>query len=83
MLAGIVLLVLGLLSYDSDRGKAMHRDWVRDAFAPATDDEALLDLPPAERAGALLTGPDAPHLETGAAVLVGRLLAVSLTGDGR
>ena len=28
----------------TDRGKAMHRDWVRDAFAPATDDEALLDL---------------------------------------
>jgi AcrR family transcriptional regulator len=28
----------------TDRGKAMHRDWVRDAFVPATDDEALLDL---------------------------------------
>src|ERR671913_141113 len=28
----------------TDRGKAMHRDWVRDAFAPATDDETLLDL---------------------------------------
>ena len=28
----------------TDRGKAMHRDWVRDAFAPATEDEALLDL---------------------------------------
>jgi AcrR family transcriptional regulator len=26
------------------RGKTMHRDWVRAAFAPATDDEALLDL---------------------------------------
>jgi AcrR family transcriptional regulator len=25
-------------------GKAMHRDWVRDAFAPATTDETLLDL---------------------------------------
>ena len=45
--------------------------------------EALLDLPPAERAGALLTGPDAPRLEAGAAALVERLLAVSLTGDGR
>jgi AcrR family transcriptional regulator len=28
----------------TDRGKAMHRDWVRDAFAPVTEDEALLDL---------------------------------------
>jgi AcrR family transcriptional regulator len=28
----------------TDRGKAMHRDWVREAFAPVTDDEALLDL---------------------------------------
>jgi len=28
----------------TDRGRAMHRSWVRDAFAPATDDEALLDL---------------------------------------
>jgi AcrR family transcriptional regulator len=28
----------------TDRGKAMHRAWVRDAFAPATDDEAVLDL---------------------------------------
>src|SRR5918993_1435061 len=28
----------------TDRGKAMHRGWVRDAFAPATDDETLLDL---------------------------------------
>jgi len=26
------------------RGKAMHRDWVRAAFAPASDDDALLDL---------------------------------------
>lgn len=26
------------------RGKQMHRTWVRDAFAPATDDEAVLDL---------------------------------------
>jgi len=28
----------------TDRGKAMHREWVRDAFAPATQDEAVLDL---------------------------------------
>lgn len=28
----------------TDRGKAMHRAWVRDAFSPATDDDALLDL---------------------------------------
>ncbi len=28
----------------TDRGKSMHRAWVRDAFAPATDDEVLLDL---------------------------------------
>jgi len=28
----------------TSRGKAMHRDWVREAFAPATGDEALLDL---------------------------------------
>ena len=28
----------------TDRGKALHRTWVREAFAPATDDEALLDL---------------------------------------
>ena len=26
------------------RGKAMHREWVREVFAPATEDEALLDL---------------------------------------
>ena len=45
--------------------------------------EALLDVPPAERAGALLSGPDAPRLEPGAAALVERLLGVSLTGDGR
>ena len=45
--------------------------------------ETLLDLPPAERAAALLTGPDAPPLDAGAAALVERLLAVSLTGDGR
>jgi AcrR family transcriptional regulator len=44
------LLMLAQEGYDdvarkaTDRGKAMHRDWVRDAFAPATDDEALLDL---------------------------------------
>ena len=45
--------------------------------------EALLDLPPSERAAALLTGPDAPRLDAGAAALVERVLAVSLTGDGR
>jgi AcrR family transcriptional regulator len=28
----------------TDRGKAMHRAWVRDAFSPATDDGGLLDL---------------------------------------
>jgi AcrR family transcriptional regulator len=28
----------------TDRGKALHRAWVREAFAPATDDEAALDL---------------------------------------
>jgi AcrR family transcriptional regulator len=28
----------------TDRGKAMHRTWVREAFAPATEDEAALDL---------------------------------------
>ena len=28
----------------TSRGKAMHRDWVREAFSPATEDEALLDL---------------------------------------
>jgi len=28
----------------TDRGKAMHRTWVRDAFAPSTDDDAVLDL---------------------------------------
>jgi hypothetical protein len=28
----------------TDRGRAMHRSWVRDAFAPTTDDEAVLDL---------------------------------------
>jgi AcrR family transcriptional regulator len=44
------LLMLAQEGYDdvarkaTDRGKAMHRDWVRDAFEPATDDEALLDL---------------------------------------
>jgi AcrR family transcriptional regulator len=44
------LLMLAQEGYDAvargvtDRGKAMHRSWVRDAFAPATDDEAVLDL---------------------------------------
>jgi AcrR family transcriptional regulator len=28
----------------TSRGKSMHRAWVRDAFAPATDDDAVLDL---------------------------------------
>lgn len=28
----------------TDRGKDMHRAWVRDAFSPATEDESLLDL---------------------------------------
>ena len=28
----------------TDRGKAMHRTWVREAFAPVTDDEDALDL---------------------------------------
>ncbi len=28
----------------TDRGKASHRTWVRDAFAPATDTEEVLDL---------------------------------------
>ncbi|MEO6511861.1 MAG: TetR/AcrR family transcriptional regulator [Nocardioides sp.] len=28
----------------TDRGKAMHRSWVRDAFAPATEDDTVLDL---------------------------------------
>lgn len=28
----------------TDRGKAMHRSWVRGAFTPATDEEATLDL---------------------------------------
>jgi AcrR family transcriptional regulator len=28
----------------TDRGKAMHRAWVQEAFAPATDDASVLDL---------------------------------------
>jgi AcrR family transcriptional regulator len=28
----------------TDRGKALHRTWVRDAFTPATDDAVVLDL---------------------------------------
>jgi len=28
----------------TDRGRAMHRSWVHEAFAPATADEAVLDL---------------------------------------
>jgi len=44
------LLMLAQEDYDdfartaTSRGKAMHRDWVREAFAPATEDDALLDL---------------------------------------
>jgi AcrR family transcriptional regulator len=44
------LLMLAQEDYDdvarkaTDRGRAMHRSWVHDVFAPATDDEALLDL---------------------------------------
>jgi len=45
--------------------------------------DALLALPPAERAAALLLGPVAPHLEPAAAALVERVLGVQLTGDGR
>lgn len=28
----------------TERGKTMHREWVRKAFSPATDDDAVLDL---------------------------------------
>lgn len=28
----------------TDRGKSMHREWVRATFAPATEDDAVLDL---------------------------------------
>ena len=45
--------------------------------------EALLDLPPPDRAAALLAGPGAPSLERAAAALVERLLVVNLTGDER
>ncbi len=44
------LLMLAQEGYDevarkvTDRGKAVHRAWVRDAFAPVTDDQAALDL---------------------------------------
>jgi AcrR family transcriptional regulator len=44
------LLMLGQESYDdtarraTDLGKQIHRDWVREAFAPATDDVTVLDL---------------------------------------
>jgi AcrR family transcriptional regulator len=44
------LLMLGQESHDlfarhvTDRGRKMHRDWVREAFAPATDDVLTLDL---------------------------------------
>jgi coenzyme F420-0:L-glutamate ligase len=45
--------------------------------------EALLDLPPPERAAALLDPPSAPVLEPAAAALVERLLIVNLSGDPR
>jgi AcrR family transcriptional regulator len=44
------LMMLAQEDYDAvarkatDRGRAMHRTWVRDVFAPVTDDEAMLDL---------------------------------------
>jgi AcrR family transcriptional regulator len=44
------LLLLGQEDYDDVArratrvGKKVHRDWVREAFAPATDDVAVLDL---------------------------------------
>ena len=44
------LLMLAQESYDAvaaavtTRGKALHRDWVRAAFSPATDDDTALDL---------------------------------------
>ena len=47
---GASLLMLAQESYDdvaaavTARGKALHRDWVRAAFSPATDDETVLDL---------------------------------------
>jgi AcrR family transcriptional regulator len=44
------LMMLAQEGYDdvargvTDRGKAMHRTWVREAFAPVTQDEEALDL---------------------------------------
>ena len=44
------LLMLGQETHDlvarqaTALGKKLHRDWVREAFAPATDDVAVLDL---------------------------------------
>ncbi len=44
------LLLLAQEGYDdvarkaTEQGKAMHRGWVRDAFSPTTEDEAVLDL---------------------------------------
>ena len=44
------LLMLGQESHDlfarriTDQGRALHREWVREAFAPATDDVVVLDL---------------------------------------
>jgi AcrR family transcriptional regulator len=46
----VALLMLAQEEHDdfarkvTDFGKSLHRTWVRDAFAPATDDDALLDL---------------------------------------
>jgi len=46
----VALLMLGQESFDdtarraTELGKRVHREWVREAFAPATDDVAVLDL---------------------------------------
>ncbi|MGI3781902.1 MAG: coenzyme F420-0:L-glutamate ligase [Janthinobacterium lividum] len=45
--------------------------------------EALLDLPPDERAAALLAGPDAPAVGPGVATFVERLLSVTLVPHER
>ena len=47
---GTALLMLAQEDHDpvaenaTAGGKAMHRDWVSQTFAPATDDDAVLDL---------------------------------------
>jgi AcrR family transcriptional regulator len=47
---GTALLMLAQEDHDpvaakaTSAGKTLHRTWVREAFAPATDDEAVLDL---------------------------------------